>query len=140
MQEEVMTLDTILCKPDASTEQAEIDELAKKLIDVKAEIERLKNIQQSIEDSIWTRTPEEPGEVQVEGQDYLFDVKRSEIWSWDSDVLESIHALPKLPDYLSATYKVKKAEFQQLSGAEQQSLLPALEKKPGSPRVSARRK
>lgn len=126
-------------KPSKTPAQ-EIDVLAEKLISVRAQIDELKSLETHIEDAIWARTPEEVGEVAVEGDQYTFTVTRSELWKWDSDKLEQkIPTLP-VPDHINVKYSVDKKKFHLLAKPEQDDLLDALERKPGAPRVRAMKK
>lgn len=91
---------------------------------------------ENLRDTLVASFPEDPGEFsQVVGA-YVLTLKRGETWSWDSDKLSEFYLTGVMPDYVSKKLSIPKRAFQKLDQSEQEALLDALERKPGSPRLS----
>lgn len=128
-------LDEILGIGHAIAPEEEIDKLASELISVRSQIEQLKLREQAIEDSIWTRTPDQPGEAVVDGKQLSFLVTRSEKWSWDSDKIATKIVTVPVPEHIKVKYSVDKKKYLALPAQDQHDLLDALERGPGKPSV-----
>lgn len=137
--DETPDLDTILgigVPQKPLTPQEEIDMLAIKLVDVRAQLEKLKAQEQAIEDAIWTRTPDDVGDASVDGDQFSFVVSRTEQWKWDSTKIESKLATVPLPHHVKAKYSIDKKKYLAMTDIEQQDWIDALERKPSSPKVT----
>ncbi len=116
--------------------QEEVDMLAIKLIEIRAQLETLKAQEQAIEDAIWTRTPDDVGDAAVDGDQYSFVVSRSEQWKWDSQKIEAKLATVPLPHHVKAKYTIEKRKYLAMTDTEQKDWIDALERKPSNPKVS----
>lgn len=120
--------------------QTEIDTLAESLIDARAKRDALDALIQKIEDAIWTRTPDEVGEVAIDGAQYTFTVSRGETWKWDSDKIGSKIVTSPLPECVKVKYSIDKKKYKNMSASEQSDWIDALEIKTASPKVSVVKK
>lgn len=143
MTDETQDLDTILginASGQPRTPQDEVDLLAVKLLSVNEQIEALKAVKESIEDAIWTRTPDEVGDHAVDGTQYSFTVSRSEQWKWDSNKIESKISTVPLPPHVKAKYSIDKKMYKAMSAQDQQDWIDTLEVKPSRPKISVSKK
>ena len=115
--------------------QDEIDALAVRLIALRDQREQLDNQIQAIEDRIWSSTPEEVGDAVIEGTQYAFVVSRNEQWKWDSKIIEALVPTVPVPDHVKVKYTVDKRKFSAMDDTEKAPWLPALERKPGNPKI-----
>jgi len=136
-------LDSVLGidNPDADiTPEQELDKIAESLLEVNERLEQLKSLKVSLEDKIWTLTPEEVGEFAVEGDEFMFTVKRNEKWTWDSDVIKSKLVTTPTPDFVNAKFSINKKKFLAEDQAVQADFLDALTKSPSTAKVTPLRK
>ncbi len=115
--------------------QKKIDNMAAQLIDLRSQVELAKAKIDELEDAIAYMTEDEPGEVLIEGAQYDMFVERSELWKWDADIVEAQLPTLALPDFVKAKYTIDKKKFQGLTVHDQAPFLPALTRKPGSPKI-----
>lgn len=138
-------LETILGIGTAPTEESKYDAKAARLLAVREQIKSLKEEETALEDEIWILTPDEPGEFLIQGEQYEFNVSRSELWKWDSAKLEKLAARSThVASVVKSTFSLDKKEHLPLLGilapAEVKELEDALTRKVGAPRVKVRRK
>lgn len=133
---DLATLLGIGVPPTPLTPQEEIDQLAIRLLDVRAQLAALKAQETAIEDAIWTRTPDDVGEAAVDGNQYSFIVARTEQWKWDSEKIEAKLATTPLPTHVKAKYSIDKKKYMALTDTEQKDWIDTLERKPSNPKVS----
>lgn len=142
---ETPDLETILGIGLPMTSEKKYDVTAARLIAVREQIKALKAEEVALEDSIWTLTPDESGEFDVQGEQYAFTIQRSELWKWNSAKLEVLAARnPNIGAVVSSKFNLKQNEYLPLMGtlsaADAKELEEALTRKPGRPRVKVRRK
>lgn len=142
---EAPDLDSIFGTSAPLTEEKKYDAAAERLLFVREQIKALKAEETALEDSIWTLTPDEPGEFDVAGEQYTFTVQRSELWKWNSAKLELIAAKnSNVAAVVDSKFTLKQKDYLPLVGAltsaDVKELEGALTRKPGRPRVKVRRK
>lgn len=142
---ETPDLETILGIGVAPTKEKEYDTKAARLLAVNEQLKALKEEKQQLEDAIWTLTPDEPGEFIIEGEQYAFQVSRSELWKWDSNKLEALAASnPHVSAVVESKFSLPKKEYapllSMLPAPEIKRLEETLTRKPGKPRVKVSRK
>lgn len=92
-----------------------------------------------LEGEFLTQVSEEPGEHALVSGNWVVTVKRSERWSWDSDMLEQIYPNGEVsPDFVRKTTSIDKRKFQTLDEDERRVLLPALTRAPGQVKISVK--
>ena len=142
---ETPDLDTLLGIGIPMTDEKKRDVIAARLLAVRDQIKSLKEEETALEDSIWTLTPDEPGEVDVQGEQYAFTVQRTELWKWNSTKLELLAARN------ASVSAIVKSKFQLQSKQNTPLMNTHLPNKakqhehthnpqPGKPRVKVRRK
>lgn len=127
------------------TNEKKRDVTAARLLAVREQIKSLKEEETALEDSIWTLTPDEPGEVDVHGEQYAFTVQRTELWKWNSSKLELLAARnASVSAIVKSKFTLPSKEYLPLMTAllpsEAKELEEALTRQPGKPRVKVRRK
>lgn len=143
---ETPDLDTLLGIGTPMSPARIYDEKAKRLLAVREQIKALKEEETAITDSIWTLTPDEPGEFSIDdGEQYSFSVSRTELWKWDSKKLEVLASKnPIVGGAVKSTFSLDKKEHPSLLSVLEphyiKELDAALTRKPGAPRVKVRRK
>ena len=100
---------------------------------IRAEMDELKK-------TIAGQFPEEAGKLFAETPSYKIFCERPEKWSWDKDQLEHIFGEGELPSYVRRSLSVDKRKFEALPASEKAPLLPALTRKPGSPKIEVQKK
>ena len=126
--------------PKTVSPQDHIDSLAEELLRLREIVDATKEKISKIEDEISYMTEEEPGTTAITGTQYDMFVDRSELWSWDSDILESKVGLPVLPDFITMKLGISRTKFQALSSVDQAEYMHALTRKCGSPRIKVQKK
>lgn len=90
----------------------------------------------ALRDNLIASFPEDPGEFSQVVGGYVVTCKRGETWSWDTEKLADHYLHVPLPEYVSKKLSIPRKEFQKLDEQERETLLEALERKPGSARLS----
>lgn len=93
----------------------------------------------TLKDTLVASFPEDPGEFSQVVGSYVLTLKRPENWSWDTEKLADHYLSGALPDYVTKRLSIPKKAFLKLEESEREALLDALERKPGSPRLSVTR-
>lgn len=142
---ETPDLDTLLGIGVPVTEEKKYDTTAARLLAVREQIKSLKEEETALADSIWTLTPDEPGEHEVHGEQYAFTVQRTELWKWNSSKLELLAARnASVSTMVKSKFTLPSKEYLPLMAtllpSEAKELEEALTRKPGAPRVKVRRK
>lgn len=87
------------------------------------------------EERILPHFDEEPGERAILAGDRVVTCKRAEVYNWDQGALTEIFGESELPSYARRRITIDKRRFDRLEESERRALLPALTRKPGSPRI-----
>lgn len=121
--------------PPPSPPSKALDALAKQHLEVSQQIEELMNTLGQIENEIAHAFPEEAGETALSTDGYEIVCNRSERWSWDKKILETIFAQGDLPDYVKRSMSVDKRKFLKLPTSEQEQIKSALTRTLDKPKI-----
>ena len=119
---------------DSST----IDQLSKELIDLRLDLDIIKEHIKTREEQLTALIDEEVGVTAIKGDEYTVEITRNEVLKWDSEgLLNHFYggALKLGATPLDITGKISKASFAAMTTAEQNDLIKYLERKPGPAKI-----
>lgn len=110
---------------------AEMAKAVEMYASIEASIETMKRTLEDLKAQILAEFDEAAEEQQRNFGNYTVTVKRSERWTWDSDLVEQMVDGGAIPEFVKKTYTVDKRKFVNQDSVVRDAYLHALTRKPG---------
>lgn len=98
--------------------------------------DRAQETKKALGEQLASYFPDAPGDYEAVTPTMVCRVSIPEKFEWEQDVLASMYAGTKLPDYVSQRLSIPRKKYEALSQPEKDALKAALTRGPGSPRIT----